>query len=47
MELLGGVGHVESCPEMVLVSVQCRCMVRTKHTIDLGIVLGALDGTPR
>jgi hypothetical protein len=50
MELLGDVSHVEShffCLETVLVSVQERCMVCAKHTIGLGILLDAPDGTPR
>jgi hypothetical protein len=33
--------------EIVLVSVQDRCMVCTEHTIGIEIVLDALDGTPR
>jgi hypothetical protein len=33
--------------EMVLVSVQDRCMVCAKQTIDLEIVLDAPDGSPR
>jgi hypothetical protein len=33
--------------EMVLVSVQDRCMVCVKHTIGSIIVLDAADGTPR
>jgi hypothetical protein len=33
--------------ETVLVSVQDRCMVCTKHTIGIEIVLDALNGTPR
>jgi hypothetical protein len=33
--------------EMVLVSVQDRCRVCTKHTIRLEIILDAPDGTPR
>ena len=50
MELLGDVGHVEFvsvCLEIVLVSVQDRCMVCAKHTISSDIDLDALDGTPR
>ena len=50
MELLGDVGHVESrsvCLEMVLVLMQDRWMVCTKHTIGLDIVLDAHYGTPR
>jgi hypothetical protein len=33
--------------EIVLVSVQDRCMVCAKHTIGLEIILDAPDGTPR
>jgi hypothetical protein len=33
--------------EIVLVSVQDRSTVCTEHTIDINIVLDALDGTPR
>jgi hypothetical protein len=33
MELLGDVGHVESCFEIVLSSVQDRCSVCIEHTI--------------
>jgi hypothetical protein len=33
--------------EMVLVSVQDRCMVCAKRTIGLEIILDAPDGTPR
>jgi hypothetical protein len=33
--------------ETVLVSVQDRCMVCAKSTIDSEIVLDAPDGTPR
>jgi hypothetical protein len=50
MELLGDVGHVESrsvCLETLLVSVEDRCTVCTKHTIGTGIVLDAPNGTPR
>jgi hypothetical protein len=32
--------------EIVLISVQDRCMVCTKHTIVSEIVLDAPDGTP-
>ena len=41
MELLGDVGHVESCLvrlEIVLVLVQQRCMVCTKPTIGSEII---------
>jgi hypothetical protein len=31
----------------VLVSVQDRCTVCTKHSIGIEIVLDTLDGTPR
>ena len=44
MKLIGDVGHVESRSvrlEMVLVSVQDRCMVCTKRTIGLEIILDA------
>ena len=40
MELLGDVGHVESrsvCLEMVLVSLQDRCIVCAKRTIGSDI----------
>ena len=50
MELLGDVGHVQSCSvrlEMMLVLVQDRCMVCAKRTIGSDIVLDAPDGTPR
>ena len=50
MELLGDVGHVKShfCLfGIALVSVQDRCMVCAKRTIDSEIVLDAPDGTPR
>jgi hypothetical protein len=50
MELLGDVGHanlVSVCLEMVLVSVQDRCMVCAKYTIVLEIVLDEANGTPR
>ena len=33
--------------EIVLVSVQDRCMVSGKHTIGSEIVLDTPDGTPR
>ena len=44
MELLGDVGLVESCFELleiVLVSVQDRCTVCAKHTTGLDIVFNA------
>ena len=50
MELLGDVGHVESCSvylEMVLVLVQDGCTVCAKRTIGSDIVLDAPDGNPR
>ena len=50
MELLGDVGHVESCSvyeEMVLVIVQQRYVVCAEHTIGSDILLDAPDGTPR
>jgi hypothetical protein len=39
--------HVLARFEMVLVSVQDRCMDCAKHTIGSGIVLDAPDGTLR
>jgi hypothetical protein len=50
MELLGGVGHLESCfgPFGDVVSVgQDRCIVNAKCTIGLEIILDAPDGTLR
>jgi hypothetical protein len=58
VELLGDVGQVKSRfgpfgdgasvrLETVLVSVQDRCTVCTKHTIGSGIILDAPDGTPK
>jgi hypothetical protein len=53
MELLGDVGHVESCfgvlvrLETVLVSVLDRCKVCAKHITGLEIVLDVPDCTPR
>ena len=50
MELLGDMGHVESCSvhlEMVFVLVQDRCMVCAKRTLGSEIVLDKPDGTPR
>ena len=38
---------VSVCLEIVLASVQDRCMVYARHTIGLEIVLDALDGTTR
>jgi hypothetical protein len=46
MELLGHVGHVESCFDMFLASVQDRCSVCVKRTIGSSMVLDAPDGTP-
>jgi hypothetical protein len=49
MELLGGVGHVESHYGpfgYMLVSVEDRCMVCAKHTLGLEIILETPDGTP-
>ena len=50
MELLGDLGHVESCSvrlEMVLVLVQDRCTVCAKRTVGSDIVLDAPEGIPR
>ena len=50
MELLGDVvmwNLTSFRLEIVLVSVQDRCMVCARHTIDSEIVLDALDGTTR
>jgi hypothetical protein len=33
--------------ETVLVTVQDRCTVCTKHTVGIEIILDALNGTPR
>jgi hypothetical protein len=38
---------VSVCFETVLLSVQDRCTVCTKHTVGLGIILDAPYGTPR
>ena len=49
MELLGDMGHVESCSvclEMVLVLLEDRCTVCAKCTVGSDIVLDATDGTP-
>jgi hypothetical protein len=50
IELLGGVGHVE-CHfgplQVVIVSVQDRCMVCAKRTIGSELSLVATVGTPR
>jgi hypothetical protein len=51
MLLLGDEAQVDACfglfGDIVLVSVQDRCMVCTKHTIGSEISLNAPDGTPR
>ena len=50
MELLGGVGHVESRLvrlKMVLVLMEDWCTVCAKRTIGSYIGLDAHDGTPR
>jgi rRNA processing protein Gar1 len=50
MELLGDVGHVESCfgtLGTVFVLVQDRCTVYAKRTIGSEIILDRPDGTPR
>ena len=50
MELLGDVGHVESCSVrllMVLVLVRDSCMVCAKRTIGAAIILDKIDGTPK
>ena len=50
MELLGDVGHVESCLvrlEMVLLLVQERCTVCAQCTIGPDIIYDAPDGNPR
>jgi hypothetical protein len=50
MELLGDVGHVESCcglMEKMFVSAQDRCTVCDKCTIGVEILLDAPDGTAR
>jgi hypothetical protein len=41
------VNLVSVCLEPVLVSVQDRCTVCTKHTIGFRIILDEPDGTPR
>ena len=38
---------VSICLEIVLVSVQVRCMVCAKRTIGSAFVLDVPDGTPR
>jgi hypothetical protein len=50
MELLGDMAHVESGLvrlDTVLVLEQDRCMVCTKRTIGLKIIVDAPDGTLR
>jgi hypothetical protein len=50
MELLGDVGHVESCLGPFgngIILVQDRCTVCAKCTTGSGIVLDAPNGTPR
>ena len=42
MELLGDMGHFG---DIVLVSVQDRCMVCARHTIGSEIILDASNGT--
>jgi hypothetical protein len=38
---------ISVCLEMVLVLVQDRCTVYTKHTMGMEIVLDEANGTPR
>jgi hypothetical protein len=47
MELLGDMNLFSVCLETVLVSVQDRCMICSKFTIGLEIILEEADGTPR
>ena len=48
MELLGDVGHVESCFSPLGASVGARSgHGLAEHTIGLEIILDAPDGTPR
>jgi hypothetical protein len=52
MELLGDVGQVEArfvlfCFEIVLISMQDRCMVCADFTTGMKIFLGTLDGSSR
>ena len=50
MELLGDVGHVESCSvrlEIVLILMQDRCTVCVERTIGSELILDAPDGAPR
>jgi hypothetical protein len=46
MELLGNVGHVESCFGLIRDGVS-KVHVCAEHTIGSEIVLDAPDGTPR
>jgi hypothetical protein len=50
MEVIGDMGMwnlILFCLEIVLVSVQDRCMVCTKRTVGQEIILETSDGTPR
>jgi hypothetical protein len=49
MELLGNMGHVESCISLLGdgVSVGVRCLVRAKLNIGSKIILDTPDGIPR
>jgi hypothetical protein len=50
MELIGEwvmCNLISVCLEIVLVSMQYRCMVCAERTIGSEIVLDATDGTPR
>jgi hypothetical protein len=50
LELLGDLGHVESCFGLFRDSANLdtdRCMGCAKHTIESEIILDAPDGTPR
>jgi hypothetical protein len=50
MELLGDVGHLESCFFLFgdnVSAVQDRCMVCARHNIGSKIILDALDVTTR
>jgi hypothetical protein len=47
MEVLRDMGQVETVHlEIVLISMQDRCMVYAKCTTGLDIILGTPDGTP-
>ena len=50
MDLLGEVGHLESCfgpfRDGVIVA-QDRCTAYAKHTVGSGVILDAPDVTPR